>query len=211
MSFKRGITPPAQPAAATVTATPSRVGRQLERPAAPPPQIITSSRDASFRPRLKEPTNVVRGVLVDTSGKMLKGLSQSTIAAQKAHAEDCTQQCTRCGEMRAPADMEKLVSNSARGSNEVWACKTLCKPETYRNPYSSDERWQPKIPGIRFDREDGRPYDARQAGVTMSDLINRDAYHSEREVPSEFVQNAPSRHGQWSGGGNVGRRARGAR
>jgi hypothetical protein len=128
----------------------------------------------------------VRGLVVDATGKPLRGLSQATIDAHKAQTEDCTELCTRCGEMRPPAQMQTLVHNAENPGNPLRVCKVECVPVTYKNPYDDREKWKPQVPLVRFDRERGSPYNAREAGVTISDLVTKDAYHNEKEVDPQF-------------------------
>jgi len=150
-------------------------------------------------------TQHVRGLIVDGTGRPLRGLSQATIEAHKAHTEDATEQCTRCGKMRPPAQMKNVIPNAENPNNPLRVCITECVPLTYKNPYDDREKWQPQVPAVRFDRERGTPYDAVQAGVTIKDLVTKDAYHNEKEVDPEFRQDHLYGEGNWSGGGRAGR------
>lgn len=145
----------------------------------------------------------VRGVLVDTRGKIHRGLSQATLQAHQAHTADATEMCKNCGEMKTPAEMGTVVGNAYNPNNPLRMCLT-CKGLSYKDPNDPNVRWQPKIPQIRFNRDRGSPYDAHQAGITMKDLTNRDTYHKEREVDPELRITEAPRVGQWSGGARAG-------
>lgn len=223
-SFKRGMTPAAAPPPQTST-THNVVGRTIARPAQPvqtrSPIITTST------PQQREPSRIivhpapeapqhVRGMVVGNDGKPIRGLSQATIQAHKAQTEDATEQCQNCGRWVPPAHMKTIIPNAYNSNNPLKLCNAphvqgqqpSCASLAYKDPKAADakqiEGWKPSIPAVRFDRDTAAPYDARQRGVSISDLVHKDTYHSEREVDSRYKQDHLIGEGNWSGGGRAG-------
>lgn len=180
------------------------IGRSITPKAAPPPEPSRIIQDTRMdrRPSLRE--QPIRGMLTDATGKPLRGLSQTTIAAHQAHTEAATEQCTRCGEMRPPAQMRTLIANAENPNNPLRACLTECVPVTYKSPYQDKDKWQPQVPSVRFDRDRGSPYNARERGVTLGDLVTKDTYHKESEVEAHQRPDVLVGEGRWSGGGKAG-------
>lgn len=217
MTFKRGISPAAAPAASEPQAR--IVGRQLQT--VRQTQIVTPQQAQTVpapnariiaQPAEAPPPQHVRGLLVGGDGKPLIGLSQATIQAHKAQTEDATETCYNCGRLCPPAHMKTVVTNAYNSSNPLRLCNMPPKPGeppsctqlAYKDPYAMKDNWRPSIPVVRFDRETAAPYEARKRGVTIGDLVNRDTYHNEREVESKFVQDGLAGEGRWSGGGRAG-------
>lgn len=147
----------------------------------------------------------VRGLVVDQAGRPIVGLSKATIQAHQAHTENATELCTRCGEYRPPVQMKTVIANAYNSNNPLRVCKVECLPLTYRDPSpNSKERWRPEIPAVRFDRNSGKMYNAREAGVQLRDLVTRDTYHKESEVAPELRPDHLAGEGKWSGGGRTG-------
>ncbi len=220
MSFKRGIgsPPPSAP-----PPTPARiVGRPVQtiRPSIVTPSQTTPQPQARVvaRPDLapQEQPQHVRGLLVDGTGRPLRGLSQATIQAHKAQTEDATEQCMNCGKLVPPAQMKTIVTNAYNSNNPLRLCDTpdtpgqppSCVKLAYKDPYKVEARriepWRPSIPQVRFDRETAAPYNAHERGVSISELVTKDTYHNEREVPSHLRPDTLIGEGQWSGGGRAG-------
>jgi hypothetical protein len=212
MAIRRGIAAGSAPSTTTPVAAPQIIGRQVSLRPSPivetpggPSRIITQPQAPREQP--------VRGLLVDGTGKPLRGLSRATIEAHQAHTENATELCPNCGRYFPPSHMKTVVANAYNGNNPLRLCNAPPKPGepksctqlAYKDPYhEGGEKWQPSIPGIRFDRRTAAPYDARQAGVTISDLVSRDTYHRESEVGSEYQAERPINERQWSGGGRAG-------
>ncbi len=213
MSFKRGLQTPTAPAApAPVAKVVGRTAQSIRQTTivapnqpAPPQNVIT-------RPQLK-PEAAVRGLLVDGTGKPLRGLSQQTLDAHKAHTENATELCTNCGKMVPPAHMKTVVANAYNSNNPLRLCDTpndptSCVKLAYKDPHKVEARqmapWKPSIPQVRFDRETAAPYNAHERGVTLRELTTRDTYHKEREVPSQYRTDVLIGEGTWSGGGKAG-------
>jgi len=212
MSFKRGIGGGGSSASVPPTA-PIVIGKPISfrqsiivEPNAQPPQRITQP--------VEQPPSRVRGLLVDGTGRPLRGLSQATIEAHKAHAETESELCTNCGKMRTPAQMRTVINNAYNSNNPLRICDvpgdpTSCAQLAYKDPHKVEAKqldgWRPSIPSVRFDRETAAPYDARERGVTLKDLTTRDTYHSEREVDAKYRPDALVGEGRWSGGGRTGR------
>lgn len=209
MAIRKGITPATSPTA-NVHLPSSVRGRVVARPvAAPEPQRQPARVITNERPTLREAP--VRGLIVDAGGKPLRGLSQHTIEAHKAHTEDATELCGgSCGQLHPPAQMKTVVGNAYNSNNPLRLCES-CAKLAYKNPYNQDERWQPSVPKVRFDRETGATYDAHKRGVSISELVTRDTYHRESEVEDKYKAEHAPREGQWSGGGRVGHAVRGRR
>lgn len=216
-TFKRGVfVQPAQPAA-----IPVRVGRQVQTvrdtSIVMPGQTVQQphARIIGARPEAQHPVPV-RGLLVDGSGKPLRGLSQTTIDAHKAHAETASEQCTNCGRMVPPAQMKTIINNAYNSNNPLRLCdmppqpgeQPSCASLAYKDPHRAEAKqiqpWRPSIPAVRFDRETAAPYDPQKRGVTISELTKRDTYHDERSVPSQYRTDTLASEGQWSGGGKAG-------
>lgn len=212
MSIRKGLAqPPSAQQPAPSSQTHQVVGRPVTRREAPaviapqePPRRVLE------RPTLRgEPA--VRGLLVDAAGKPLRGLSQATLDAHKAQTEDCTELCTRCGQMRPPAQMRTVVPNAERPNNVVRICAVECVPVAFKDPYQDKDRWQPQVPAVRFDRERGQPYNARQAGVSLKDLVTGDTYHNEKEVDASLRRDADYGAGTRQQNGRVGHAVTGRR
>lgn len=176
--------------------------RQLEQPRRnEPPRVVTRESAQPVTPH-------VRGLLVGIDGKPMRGLSQATLDAHKTQTEDATELCTRCGQMRPPAQMKTVVANALMSDNPVRICVVECTQATYKDPHQTTDNWKPSVPGVRFDRERGQPYDAKRAGVGIKDLVTKDTYHKESEVDPEIMQKTKRGVvglGQWSGAsGRVG-------
>lgn len=199
-TFRRGLVQqPPQAPSKDVGKTATVVGRQLPKKPEPPPQPERSRIITEDKPRgvnVQFQTQHVRGLIVDGSGKPIRGLSPGTIAAHKAQTEDCTELCTRCGEMRPPAQMKTVVGNAENPNNPVRICAIECIPVAFKNPFDDRQKWQPSVPSVRFDRERGSPYDARAAGVSIRDLVTKDTYHNEKEVEPEFRRDHDYGQGQ---------------
>lgn len=202
MSFRKGIVPqqqiqdvkPTIPTARTIQ--PKIITRDQKPSAHRPIQSRITTDDLSSK-------TPVRGMLVGSDGKFLKGLSQATVEAHKAHTETASEQCRNCGDFKTPAQMITTVANAYNANNPLRICNE-CAQRAYKDPRNEKDKWQPKIPEIRFDRERANPYFARDRGITMVDLVNRDTYHEERDVAPQFRVNNAERAGQWSGGGRAG-------
>lgn len=220
MSFKRGMTPVAAPQQGAQHRSSQVIGRPVttrssivttSAPQAQPSRVITSPQ-LVFAP---EPTHV-RGLLVDGVGKPLRGLSQATIQAHRAQTEDATEQCSNCGKLVPPAQMKTVVTNAYNSSNPLRLCDTpdapgqppSCVKLAYKDPYKVEARqiepWRPSVPAVRFDRETAAPYNARERGVSIGDLVTKDTYHNEREVEAKYRPDALMGEGRWSGGGRAG-------
>lgn len=118
--------------------------------------------------------------------------------------------------MVPPAQMMTVVKNAYNSNNPLRLCNTpdvpgqppSCTKLAYKDPYKVEARqiepWRPSIPAVRFDRETAAPYDARQRGVSISDLVTKDTYHNERDVESRYKQDVLVGEGRWSGGGRTG-------
>lgn len=217
MSFKRGITPATPPAPAP---KPQVVGRQVQvrQPTIVTPSQTTPQPSARIiaHPQTTQEPQHVRGLLVDGTGRPLRGLSKATIQAHQAHTENATEQCQNCGRMVPPAQMKTVIPNAYNSNNPLRLCNTpdtpgqppSCVKLAYKDPHAVEARqlepWRPSIPAVRFDRETAAPYDARQRGVQISDLVTRDTYHNEREVESKYKTDVLVGEGRWSGGGRAG-------
>lgn len=217
MSFKRGIQQPTQPQ--TAAPKPQVLGRQVttirsttivapnHTPATPNARVIE-------RPNVApQPQEHVRGLLVDGTGRPLRGLSKSTIEAHQAHTESATELCMNCGKMVPPAHMKTVVANAYNSNNPLRLCDTpndpmSCVKLAYKDPHKVEARqmqpWKPSIPQVRFDRETAAPYNAHERGVSLKDLTTRDTYHNEREVPSQYKTDVLPGEGVWSGGKKAG-------
>ena len=213
MTIRRGISAPASIPSTQQSrdAQPHAViGRQVAKSSPPEPVrqasriIQNSDRNSSVRAVFQDPPPL-RGLLVDATGKPLRGLSQATIKAHQDHTENATELCTRCGEMRPPAAMKQVTGNAENPNNALRVCKIECTPQMYKNPYADNERWQASVPAVRFDRETGQPYNAHSNRVNLSDLVNKDTYHREQDVDADKRQIADHGAGQWSGRMNNGR------
>lgn len=146
----------------------------------------------------------VRGLLVDATGKPLRGLSKATIEAHKAHTENATEPCGgTCGGTYPPAEMTTVVGNAYNASNPLKLCKG-CAALAYKNPTNEADKWKPSVPRVRFDRETAAPYDAHERGVSIKELVTKDTYHNEREVEAHYKQDTLVGEGRWSGGGRAG-------
>lgn len=219
MTFKRGIVVPTPQAEAP---KPQVIGRQLsvrQTTIVSPSQTTSQPQGRVIaRPELgsQRPGEYVRGLLVDGTGKPLRGLSQATIQAHKAQTEDATEQCMNCGKMVPPAQMKTVIANAYNSNNPLRLCNTpdvpgeppSCVKLAYKDPHKVEARqiepWRPSIPAVRFDRETAAPYDARERGVSISELVTRDTYHNEREVESKYKTDVLVGEGRWSGGGRAG-------
>lgn len=217
MSFKKGLVqvPQSQQNAAKVNnvqITHNVAGRQVQTKRADASRIVQpgQTQQPVQRPVLKESVQPVRGLLVDASGRPLRGLSQSTVAARDEANQTATERCTRCGQMRTRAQMKTIIPNAEQPNNPLVICDE-CTKTAYKDPRNTQERWKPEVPTIRFDRERGQPYDARRAGVSISDLVNKDTYHNEREVDGTKKAQLAQQSGPWSGAGPVGRTTRSKR
>lgn len=201
--MRRGISQPLPQTATTPTYKIPTV-RTLDAPriAATPAPLPRPAQSIIVAPN-ERPAPAVRGVLVDTSGQMIRGLSPATVQAHVAHTQTASEKCKNCGEMRAPAEMKTVVANASNPDNALRLCNR-CASVSWKDPYGNDE-WKPVLPRVRFDREEGRPYDARARGIGLSDLVNRDTYHREDEVAPQYIQNHVPNAGQWSGAHRVGR------
>lgn len=199
MSFKRGLSPSTPTAGAHAAPSQANIrGRIFDtREPEPAPRARVIARD---EPERAPP---VRGLLVGTDGRMLKGLSQATVAAHQAHTENASELCTNCGEQRTPSQMKTIIANAYNSNNPLRICQD-CAKLAYKNPHDESQKWRPAVPQVRFDRDRGKPYDAQAAGVTLKDLVTKDTYHRERDVAPELRgEHAPS-EGVWSGGGRAG-------
>lgn len=179
-------------------------GRQVTKRAdpAPPPQAPREERRILLHGN--EQSTAVRGMIVGVDMKPIKGLSKATLEAHHAYAEAATEQCQRCGQMRPPAAMRTVIANAEQPNNPLRICITECMGVAYKNPYDSREAWKPSVPQVRFDRDRGQPYDPRERGMSISDLITKDTYHKESEVDPEMRKMSADR-GTWSGqSGRIG-------
>lgn len=209
MTFRKGIVPQASQAApakqtSSVLAQRARtVPTRHESPIIQNQHQHAPQRVISVGRTEHQPT--VRGVVVGTDGKLIRGLSQATVAAHQAHNDTQSEQCRNCGEFRTPAQMQNVIGNAYNPNNPLRMCKS-CSELAYKDPRNASEQWKPSVPAIRFDRARGNPYDAHKAGIRMIDLVKdaSDTYHREREVDPEFRVTDAARMGQWSGGGVVG-------
>lgn len=202
MSMKRGVfqQPPQQqattgtpqPIRARVVETKSRI--VTSEPPPQPSRLITQT-------ERREPA--VRGLLVDGTGRPIRGLSQATIAAHTAHTETASEQCTNCGEMRTPAQMQTIINNAYNSNNPLRICQG-CSALAYKNPHDASAQWRPAVPSVRFDRRTAAPFDARKQGMRISDLVTKDTYHNEREVEPQFRADTLQDEGRWSGGRHGG-------
>src|SRR5574343_288062 len=112
--------------------------------------------------------------------------------------------------MRAPSNIKTLAPNALRPDNSIRVCNvpgdpTSCGQMAYKDPNGNDQ-WKPSIPAVRFDRETGRPYDAKAAGLSLDFVIN-DTYRTRAEAAAAKISDidAPETEGVWSGGRAVGR------
>lgn len=204
MAIHKGLVqqPPQEQSAGSSPATVR--GRVLETRS----RIVTSATPEAMPSRLVTPQNArheppVRGLLVDGSGKPLRGLSKATVEAHQAHTATASELCTNCGEMRTPAQMKTVVGNAYNSNNPLRICQA-CAALAYKDPHNQSERWQPSVPRVRFDRETAAPYDAHERGVRISDLVTKDTYHNEREVAPEYRADTLANEGRWSGGKHGG-------
>lgn len=199
------VQPQAQPQTAKPTTHNIRARIVPTKPE-PPPQrersMIVSPNEA--------PQQHVRGTILDAGGKrLIRGLSQATVQAYRDHNENATEQCKNCGEFKPPAAFQTPVKNAYNPDNPLRICDS-CAGLAYKDPFKVEAKqiapWSPQVPAIRFDRNRGKPYDARAAGLSIRDLVNdsSDTYHREREVAPEYLAEQAPRYGQWSGGGRTG-------
>ena len=220
MTIRKGVTPMSTTSTSgggqSNTVQPHTVvGRQVTRREAPAqaPQQREERRSMIIHPN-PNVQQAVRRLVVGLAGKPIRGLSQATVDAHKAYNEAATEQCTRCGEMRPPADMKTVIANAEQPNNPLRICKSECIPVSYKNPFDDRERWKPSVPAIRFDRDSGAAYSTAERGTTINDLITKDSYHKEREVAAEFKTEHVQGEGHWSGasgarvGARVGERVR---
>jgi len=198
MSFRKGVIPQPQAPSSKPVGSPAT---QIKA------KIITSPTETSpselvFEGRGRN-NQAIRGVIVDTGGKIIRGLSQATIAAHHDHTQTASERCKTCGEMRPPAEMQTVVGNAYNASNPLRICK-ICAGFSYKDPRDRSQEWRPQMPSVRFDRERANPYDPRTRGVSMKDLVTRDTYHRENEVSAEFKIDSAPNEGQWFGGARTG-------
>lgn len=216
--MRKGIAPEAnvatQPAATPVSigsaSSNQRIGRQIAPKPPPPPEpsrIITSQ--AAPAP-----------VLLSSSGMPMgegfrRGLvgADGTPTVMMGPSEECTEKCPRCEKMVPPKAMMDMTKNTETG-NVPRVCAS-CAQHVFKNPYDpKGDRWRPTMPRVRFDQENGRPYDTQERGVDMGYVLNRDTFHTREEAEQVDQKTGMSLErlrdghvaGNWSGGGNVGHR-----
>jgi hypothetical protein len=212
--MRRGIVQQPQQQTSNDVPTHNVVGRQLKQPTQQEreysrltPPVVNAPLITSATQRTQ--SGAVRGLMVGTDGRPLRGLSHATIQAHKAQTEDCTELCERCGQLRPPAEMVTTVTNVVKSDRPQRICKVECTKLVYKDPGSDQDRWQPSVPLVRFDRERGTPYNAQAQGVTIAELVNKDTYRSEQESDSRpYVSvtsvDAVNGYGKWSGGNKAG-------
>jgi hypothetical protein len=198
VSFKKGLVqpPPAAPATGVVKpldTSNQRIGKSLApkpQPAQPPkPEPKPLLFGADNRPLNVDVEPPRRGLIQTSAGQPVRGLQPQTIKdGEKARTPAANTQCTSCQEWFPLNETKTVVANAERSSNPLVLC-VKCQQRNYRDPkrYApTDSRsdWKPSVPDVRFDREHGRPYNAKKAGVSLGDLLNRDTYHRPEDDPT---------------------------
>ena len=204
MAIRKGLVqPPPQNAKPLQPITHNVQGRQVVKTREPSRIITPNESQPVARPKLRESVQPVRGIIVDASGRPLRGLSKATMDAHREVNEALTEKCPRCGEMRTRAQMKTIIPNAERPSNPLVICIS-CVETSYKDPRNEGDRWRPQVPAVRFDRERGQPYNAHRAGVSIADLVTKDTYHNERDVEAKYRPDNLAGEGRWSGGGRAG-------